>query len=147
MLLRENSVRFLILVVIDASVEIFFTGFIAKDPNGEEIIGPKDGVFVYTKNDKEAIKKKITVMKKKFAKIEKHQFSSSIKVPKKFAPTVIGNVSKGFAGLTLTKMLKKVQIAEKKAARASASASPGPVSQAGSNKFRRSRGLAEADGA
>ena len=126
-------------------MDVFISGFLAKDPDGEEVIAPKDGVFVYTKNDKVKIKKKIAFMKKKYAKIEKHQFFFSFKVPKDFAPTVIGNFSKGFAGLTLTKMLKKVQIAEKKAAR-SANASPGSISQAGSNRSRRSRGLADADG-
>ena len=142
------KILLLIAFFIDGGlVEIFSSGFLAKDPDGEEVIAPKDGVFVYTKDNKAKIKKKIASMKKKFVKIEKHQFFFSFKVPKEFAPTVIGNFSKGFAGLTLTKMLKKVQIAEKKAARASASASPGSVSQAGSNKFRRSRGLAEADGA
>ena len=129
-------------------MDVFISGFLAKDPDGEEVISPKDGVFVYTKNDKAKIKKKIASMKKKknFGKIEKHQFSISFKVPKDFAPTVIGNFSKGFAGLTLTKMLKKVQIAAKKAAR-SASVSPGSISQAGSSNSRRSRGLAVADGA
>ena len=127
-------------------MDVFISGFLAKDPDGEEVIAPKDGVFIYTKNDKAKIKKKIAFMKKKFGKIEKHQFSISFKVPKDFAPTVIGNFSKGFAGLTLTKMLKKVQIAAKKAAR-SASVSPGSISQAGSSNSRRSRGLAVADGA
>ena len=130
----------------DGLVEVFSSGFLAKDPDLNEVIAPKDGVFVYTKNDKVKIKKKIATMKKKYAKIEKHQFFFSFKVPKDFAPTVIGNFSKGFAGLTLTKMLKKVQVAEKKAAR-SASASPGSLSQAGSSKSRRSGGFAEADGA
>ena len=141
------KILLLIAFFIDGGlVEIFSSGFLAKDPDGEEVIAPKDGVFVYTKNDKAKIKKKIAFMKKKFGKIEKHQFSISFKVPKDFAPTVIGNFSKGFAGLTLTKMLKKVQIAEKKAAR-SASVSPGSISQAGSSNSRRSRGLAVADGA
>jgi hypothetical protein len=97
---------------------------------------------LYMKDDKAKIKKKLAFMKKKFGKIKKHQFFTTFKVPwpKDFAPTVIGNFSKRFAGLTLTEMLKKVQIAEKKAALASASASPGSVSQAGSSKSRRSRG-------
>ncbi len=128
-------------------MDVFISGFLAQDPDGEQIIAPKDGVFVYTKDDKAKMKKKIASMKKKFGKIEKHQFFTSFKVPKDFAPTVIGNFSKGFAGLTLTKMLKKVQIAEKKAARGSKSASPGSVSQAGSGSSRRSRGLAVANGA
>ena len=137
----------LIVFFVDGGlVDVYISGFLAKDPDGEEVIAPKDGVFVFTKNDKSKMKKKIASMKKKFGKIEKHQFSISFKVPTDFAPTVIGNFSKGFAGLTLTKMLKKVQIAEKKSAR-SASVSPGSISQAGSSNSRRSRGLAVADGA
>jgi hypothetical protein len=132
---------------IDGLVDVFISGFIAQDPDGEEVITPKDGIFIYMKDYKAKIKKKITFMKKKFGKIEKHQFFTTFKVQKDFTPIVIGNFGKGFASLTLTKLLKKVQIAEKKAASGSASASPCSVSQADLGTSCCSRGLAEADGA
>ncbi len=46
--------------------------------------------------------------------MKKVHFTTSVKLPKSFAPTVIANFTRGFAGLTLTKMLKKAE--EKKAA-------------------------------
>jgi hypothetical protein len=117
---------------IDGLVDVFISGFIAQNPGGEEVITPKDGIFIYMKDYKAKIKKKITItfMKKKFGKIEKHQVFTTFKAQKDFAPTLIGNFWKGFTSLTLTEMLKKVQITEKKAASGSASASPCSVSQA-----------------
>jgi hypothetical protein len=92
----------LIVFFIDGLVDVFISGFIAQDPDGEEVIALEDCIFVYMKDDKAKIKKKIAFIKKKFGKIKKHQFFTTFKVPKDFSPTVIGNFSKGFTSLTFT---------------------------------------------
>ena len=89
------------------------SGFIAKDPATDKLLCPKDGFFVYTKKHEDKIKEKLVKLKKKFKKIPKFRFDTRISVPEAFAPTVVGNYSKGFAGLTLAKMLNKIEKAEK----------------------------------
>ena len=62
------------------------------------------------------MKRKIKFTQKKFKMVKKVNFTTSISIPKVFAPTVIANLTKGFASLTLSKMKKKVE-AQKKAAK------------------------------
>ena len=118
--------------------EVIISGFLAKDFTSKKVLATKDGVFVYTKKNEDKIKVKLAKLDEKYKKIPKYQFTTRFSVPEKFVPMVVGNFTRGYAGLTLPKILNKIMKAEKEAAR-SASKSPGAIS-------RRSGSLAEADG-
>jgi hypothetical protein len=105
------------------SVELTIVGVIAKDPESEEVIVPKDGVFVFKKEDVPKLKKRFAAVKKKYAKIEKHYFSTTIEVPAVFAPAAIGNFFLGFKGLTLTKILNTLKDKENACSKSSSKSS------------------------
>ncbi len=90
------------------NVEVLISGFLAKDPFGDDIIAPKDGIFVYTKKDQAKMKTKLAKVNKTYRRLDKYRFNTSINVPETFAPTVITNFTRGFVGLTLKKMLNKL---------------------------------------
>ena len=100
-----------------------------KDRKTRKVLVPKDGFFAYTDKDDDKIKAKFAKLNKKYKKIAKYHFTTTISVPDDFAPTVVGNFTRGFAGLTMAKMLNQItrdeKKAEEKAAKKSGSKSPG----------------------
>jgi hypothetical protein len=100
--------------IVEGLKKVTISGFLARDPKSGKVFVPKDGIFVYTDEFNDKMKTKLTNLSKKAKKLEKYRFTTTINVLECFSPTVVGNYTKGFVGLTMAKMINQIKKDERK---------------------------------
>jgi hypothetical protein len=93
--------------VLDSST-LTAVGYIVRDPKSRKTFVPKDAFFVYSGEFKDKMKAKFTAIAKAAKHVEKYRFTTTIEVPESFATTAVGNYSKGFTGLTMKKIINRI---------------------------------------